>query len=145
MPIVVEDGTGLPTTNAYASENYFDTDTGDRAYVVVVVDTEAALIRGTTSLEAMYGTRWPGTRTHGRDQGLGWPRTGATDVDDNVIADDEIPIEVIEATIELALRELSSPGSPSPDLAQRGTVRHVRAGSVEVENAANAIATPHLP
>ena len=141
MPIVVEDGTGLPDANAYASEDDFDTYTEDRGYAVVVGDTEAALIRGTAALESMYGLRWPGERTHGRDQGLGWPRTGATDIDDNVILDDEIPVEVIEATIELAMRELASPGSTMPDLARGGTVRRVRAGSVEVEYAANAIPT----
>jgi len=141
MPIVVEDGTGLPAANSYASEDDFDTYTEDRAYVVVVGDTEAALIRGTQSLEAMYGTRWPGQRLNGRDQGLGWPRTGAIDANGETIDENEVPIEVIEATAELAMRELATPGSTSPDLARGGTVRRVRAGSVEVEYASNAQAT----
>ena len=75
------------------------------------------------------------------DQGLGWPRSGATDVDEQEIAEDEVPIEVVEATIELAVRELASPGSTTPDLERGGSVLRVKAGSVEVQYGAQAIPT----
>jgi len=141
MSFVLEDGTGLADATSYASEDDFDTYTEDRGYTVTVGDTEAALIRATQILDATYRREFPGSRTNGRAQALEWPRTGATDFNGDDIDEDEVPIEIIEATCELALRELASPGSTMPDLDRGGTVHRVRAGSVEVEYGANASAT----
>lgn len=137
--IVVEDGTGLADANAYASEDAADTYFDDRAdtdWSSSSNDAEAALIRATQALDILYRTRYPGTRMNGRSQGLEWPRADATDVNGYTIAEDEIPIEVIEATCELAKRERTTPGSAMPDLER--AVRMVQAGSVQVEFAANA-------
>lgn len=141
MSIIVEDGTGLPDANSYSSEDQFDEYVEDRNYVVVVGDTESALIRATQSLDAHYGRRYPGTKTFGRDQGLLWPRTGATDVYGDIIDDDEIPIEIIEATCEFALRELSAPGSTTPDLERGGDIHQITAGSVTIVYGNNAKVT----
>ena len=141
MSIVVEDGTGIADANSYASEDDFDNYTDDRGYVVTPGDTEAALIRASRSLDAKYRRRYPGTRLLGRDQGLEWPRQDATDAEGNIIDENEIPEEIIDATCELALRELSSPGSTMPDLERGGAVRRLQAGSVSVEYATSASVT----
>lgn len=138
MSFVLEDGTGLPNATSYASEDDFDTYTEDRGYVVSVGDVEQALVRATQVLDSTYRKQFPGSRTNGRLQALEWPRTGAIDFDQQAIADDEVPIEIIEATCELALRELASPGSTMPDLDRGGTVKSIKAGSVSVEYGANA-------
>jgi len=141
MAFIVEDGTGVAGATSYASEDDFDTYVEDRNYTVTVGDTETALVRATQVLDATYRKRYPGARTNGRDQSLEWPRTGATDDASNTIADDEIPVEIIDATCELALRELASPGSTMPDIDRGGQPRRLRAGSVEIEYGANASAT----
>jgi hypothetical protein len=141
MPFVVEDGSGLPDATSYASTDFFDNYTDDRGYAVGTGDTEQALIRATQVLDATYARRFTGTRTNGREQALEWPRSGATDIAGNAIPDDEIPIEILEATAELALREVTVPGSTMPDLARGGSIRSLRAGSVAIEYGANASST----
>lgn len=139
MTIIVEDGTALPTANSYASETDGDTYTDDRgltAWTDSTGDKEAALIRATASLDMIYRTQYPGIRLNGRLQGLEWPRSDATDFNGNTIAIDEIPQEIIYATIELAIRELAEAGSTMPD--RDRAIRSVKAGSVSVDFAANA-------
>lgn len=137
--IVVEDGTGLADANSYASENTADTYFDDRAdtdWSSSSNDAEAALIRATQALDILYRSKYPGTRVNGRSQGLEWPRQDATDINGYTIAETEVPIEVIEATCELAKRERITPGSAMPDLER--AVKSVKAGSVSVDFAANA-------
>lgn len=140
--IVVEDGTGVADANSYVSEDtadeYFD-DRADTDWSSSSNDAEAALIRASQALDMIYRLRYPGTRANGRDQGLEWPRDNATDINGYTIASDEIPIEVIEATCELAKRERITPGSAMPDLER--AIRSVRAGSVAVEFSSNARAS----
>lgn len=151
MSILVEDGSGLVGANSYASEDDGDNYCEDRALTNwtdnTTGDKEGALIRASAALDAIYRTRYPGVRLKGRDQGLEWPRGATTsststtiipvlDAEGNEIPSDEIPIEVIQATIELAVRELVTPGSAMPDVER--LVKRVKAGSVEVEYAGNA-------
>lgn len=77
---------------------------------------EAALLRSSEWLDGVYRSRWPGRRTEGRSQARDWPRIEAIDADGNAIASDEVPQEVEHATYAAALRELSKPGSLSPDI-----------------------------
>lgn len=133
MTLLVEDGSGVVGANSYATEDDFDTYTEDHGYTVTVGDTEAALVRATTILDGIYRKSYPGTRTNGRTQYLQWPRTLATDAEGEEIADDEIPQEIIDATCEIALRELASPNSVLPDLERGGSIRSVKAGSVAIQ------------
>jgi len=105
-------------------------------------DKEAALIRGSQYIDSKYrkkftSGRWmslfPGTKTGGRGQALEWPRTGATDYDGNPIPDDEVPVEVEYATYEAAIRELSSPGSLSPDYVPSKLVKRQKVDVIERE------------
>lgn len=87
----------------------------------------AALLRATQYIDGYYRTRFPGRKTAGRAQALEWPRINARDIDGNELADDEIPVEVVHATYEAALRELVSPGILAPDQAATlGAVRRQR-------------------
>lgn len=75
----------------------------------------AALIRASRSLDGLYGNRYPGTPTAGRNQSLAWPRTGAEDhCAQEVLPSDTVPIEIEQATYALALVELQTPGASSP-------------------------------
>ena len=84
---------------------------------------EGALRRGTTWLDAVYRSRWPGWRLNARDQSLDWPRSGVTDAEGTSVDNDTIPIEIINATIEAALRELVTPGSLTPDYLAAGQLK----------------------
>jgi len=58
---------------------------------------------------------WDGEMTCGRGlQGLAWPRAGVEDCNGDDIPDDEVPIEVQQATYIAALAELESPGVLAP-------------------------------
>jgi hypothetical protein len=76
---------------------------------------EAALRRAVQWLEGRYRARWPGIRTNGRAQARDWPRLDAVDSEGIPLSTSEIPIEVKNAQIEAALRELVTPGSLLPD------------------------------
>src|SRR5262245_2520149 len=136
MAITLEDGSIVTGANTYATEDMADTYFEDRAstdWDTATGDKEGALIRATASLDAMYRLSYPGYRVAGRDQELEWPRTAAYDYEELLIDEESIPTEIIQATCELALREVLSPGSTQPDLERGGMIRSVRAGSVAVE------------
>ena len=158
MGIVLEDGTGVPTANSYVNANMLEAYCADRAITVPDGDADAALIRGTQYIEGHYRGRWPGSRTKYRGlQGLSWPRFGAYADDgsrmiyrglqqlygayaDNnyainigyFIQPNEIPIELIQAVCEAAIRELLVPGYLQPDLTVTG-IKKQRAGDTEFD------------
>jgi len=78
-------------------------------------EIDAALVVASEWLDAQYRADFMGYKTGGQDQVRDWPRIGAWDVYGYAIADDTIPTAVINATYELALRELQSPGAMSVD------------------------------
>lgn len=93
---------------------------------------EAALLRASVWLDGTYGARFTGTRTDGRDQSRAWPRSGATDGEGLAIASDEVPDEVLQATYEAAMRELTTPGSMSPDYTPAQGVKSETVGPISV-------------
>lgn len=100
---------------------------------------EQAARRATTFIDGAYGRRFIGQRTNGRAQALCWPRIDAWDAEnEEYIASDEVPDEVVTATCEAIARELTKAGSLAPDLKRGGAVKSVKAGSVSVEFAGNA-------
>lgn len=140
MTLVLEDGTGIESANSYATEDDFDEYVDARSITPASGDKEAALIRATTAIDARYGASFPGYRKAGRDQGLLWPRAAAYDSEGWLLPDDEVPKEVVEATIEAAVRELANPGSMMPDLERGGGIQSIRAGSVGITYSQNASA-----
>jgi hypothetical protein len=97
---------------------------------------DGALFRASSSLDAMYGSRFSGYKTGGRSQLRAFPRTDMYDAEGEEIGVDEIPIEVEYATYELAFQELTLPGSTSPVVTPGKTIKKVSVeGAVSVEYA----------
>lgn len=88
---------------------------GNAAWTGVDSAREAALLRASVWLDATYRTRFPGYKTGRRAQVREWPRSDAADVNGEYIPFDEVPAEVLNATFEAALRELTEAGALSPD------------------------------
>ena len=143
MTIIVEDGSGLPDANSYVSMDDAAAYCAARGLTFATSPSapgEAALIRATAAIDAAYRGRFPGYKANGRDQALEWPRGQAYDFEGLLIAGDEVPQEIINATCEAAVREFATAGSMMPDLERGGSVRRLKAGSVEIEYGANASA-----
>lgn len=106
------------------------------------------LLRGSEYIDGAYGARFPGNRTEGRDQSFQWPRKGAEDVEGNEIPEGEVPVEVIRATYEAALREYETPGSLVPDVNPAEREKSVTVGPISVtyaDTAANQAGAPVYP
>lgn len=140
MAIIVEDGTGIGTANAYVSGAACAAYAADRGLQFTAnASGDAAIIRASAWIDGEYRTRYPGVRQKYRLQGLEWPRIGASDRDGYYIATSTVPIEVLNATCEAAVREQSDPGSLSPDLERGGVVQSLTAGSVGIVYGAGAV------
>lgn len=137
MALVVETGTGAADAESYVSVAVFQAYCAARAITPASADVatvEAGLRRATAALDAKYRPRFKGYRTNRRKQALEWPRTNALDDANRVyIGQYEIPVEVINATCEAAVRELASPGAMNPDVKPSAFVKRRKAGSVEIE------------
>jgi hypothetical protein len=119
MALIVEDGTGLSTANAYIDVAFADAYHSLRCnegWQGVVSTKEAAIIKATEYIDRHYDFK--GDRVEPGDanpapaappQALAWPRTGVCHPDGIVIADNAVPVEVQRATAELALVGLSTP------------------------------------
>ena len=144
MTLVVEDGDGLEDANSYVSLADAVDYCASHGLTFTISPTgpaEAALVRATAAIDANYSGSFPGYRKAGRDQALQWPRSAAYDAEGWLIPDDEVPIEVINATIEAAVREFAVPNSMMPDLERGGEIQSIRAGSVGITYASGASAT----
>lgn len=141
MTLVVEDGSGISGAESYVSvadcvtyaENHglaFSDDDETAA--------EAALRRATTYLDNTYRARFPGYRRNFRAQALEWPRTSVLDISGYPVPYDQVPIEIVNATCEAAVRELAAPGGLSPDVTPGGIAKSLKAGSVQIEYAIGA-------
>jgi hypothetical protein len=126
-----------------AGANAYHAARGNAAWTGTEDAKTAALVRGSAYVDSLgrqqlqpsgrWRLLWPGTKTGGRAQALDWPRTGATDYEGNAIGPMDIPIEVEQATYEAALRELTTPGSLTPDYTPSGLVKREKAGPWEEE------------
>lgn len=141
MALVVEDGSGMDDAESYGSVAdcaAYATAHGLTFPSTENAATESALRRATAAIDALYRNRFPGTRTSGRSQALEWPRINATDNEGEIIASDEIPVEIVRACFEAAAREYDEANSMMPDLDRGGAIKRVKAGSVEVDYGGNA-------
>lgn len=113
---------------AYHTARGTTTWTGDDA------DLEAALRRGTLAIEWLYGTKFSGIPTNGRNQSRMWPRIGVVDVNGSSVPSDTIPVEIEQATYEAALRELVSAGSLSQDFTSTsgGSIKSETIGDISI-------------
>lgn len=142
MSLVVEDGTGLSTAQSYVSvadAGTYLAAAGDTTWAAATDPArEAALVRATRALDAMYSARWPGVRILS-SQALDWPRFDAVDADGYDIIG--VPQAVKNACAEAALVELGSAGALSSSLDRGGSVKREKVVGIEVEYAAGAPAS----
>lgn len=119
MSLIVETGTGDPTAESYASvadADLYHVNRGNAAWAAATPGAkEQALRKATDYMQQAYGQRWAGVRATA-SQALDWPRYGE-DANGVYFAGDSIPIDVVRACCELALRALSA--SLSPDVGPR--------------------------
>lgn len=102
-------------------------------------EVEQELLVGSEYIDGVYRARFSGKRAQGRSQDREWPRIDATDAAGNVIAADEVPIEVIHATFEAARRNIENPGSLMPDYSATERVKREQVGPLAVEYATNTV------
>lgn len=138
MALITEDGSGLANAESYVSVSDAAAYAAARGLTFPASPTdkaEQALRRATAWLDGRYRSRFPGQRKNGRDQALEWPRVYACDRDGNEIASDEVPVEIVNATIEAAVREMAAPSSLSPDVTPGKVKKRAKVDTIEVEYA----------
>lgn len=138
MTLTVEDGTGKADADAFVSLadcTAYHAARANAAWASAnAADQEAAIRRATAHLSSGY--TWKGTRAQGRSQALAWPRSGVTDEEGYAIASDAMPVELVQACCEVALRELATPGCSAPDVTMTHRVKSEQVGAIRVEYAA---------
>lgn len=88
-----------------------------------------ALVSGTRAIDAQS---WKGQKTVA-DQPGAFPRIGLFYPDGQAVPFDEVPLQVVTASIELAA--MLNAGQPiSPAAERQATAKRLKAGSVEIEN-----------
>jgi len=109
----------------YGTEAGFEAYCEARAITAPAGDVEPALLRASVWLDGTYRDRFSGYRTQQRLQVREWPRYDAIDAECNGIPATEVPVEIIEATYEAALRELARPSGPRHLRARRFAGSHL--------------------
>lgn len=144
--LIVEDGSIVSDANSYVDYDYvtaYHALRGNSAWAAgTVLDQQYAIIRATQAIDSLYKGKWKGSQTEYGTQELEWPRTGVK-VGTNDVAGDIIPAALKKAVAEAALKELSTPGTLTPDLDRGGEIKRIKADVVEVEymDGANATTT----
>lgn len=133
MAFTVEDGSAVPGANSFVSIADFQTYCADRLIDVTQWsenDTMRCLVLASDFLQAQFGLRFSGVPVS-PSQRLCWPRRNARrnmGADGYawvgiwqfpvayVIPENEVPVEVIEATCELALRVYANTEGLAPDI-----------------------------
>lgn len=144
MALTVEDGTGLADADAFVSVADCDTYCAARGLadwngaVSSPSDTKEAAIRRATAYLSS-GFTWKGLRLNGRAQALAWPRTGAEDDENNTVASDEVPVEIVQACCELAGYEIANPGGLTPAVTLTDRVRRESVGPISTEYASTGM------
>lgn len=134
MALIVEDGTGMPNSESYASvaeaDSYFANRGNDAWADLDTGQKEVALRLATDYMLQNYRQSWKGTRVKGTlDQALDWPRHSVYTDDITVtqryagsrflVPSDIVPKEVKHACIELAWKTTTA--ELAPDL-ERGVI-----------------------
>ena len=106
MAFVVETGAGSASANSYASVADADSYVSDRGIAdwaaLTTTVKQQSLIKATDYLEQTYRDAWKGYRVSST-QALSWPRAQVS-VDTFPVAANIVPVAVVRACIEMALR-----------------------------------------
>lgn len=141
MALVVEDGTGRADADSYATLEAAlarHTALGNAAWAAIASDAlrEQALRRATEYMVGTYRLRWSGVRKS-TTQALDWPRDavplpdspGSYHGDRDYFPSNQVPQEVVNACIDLALKAATS--TLAPDLGR--AVRRRKVGPIDTE------------
>lgn len=135
--------------NAYFTARGNAAWTGDDGAKLAALTVASDYIDGRYRYQLYPGGRWKsmfsGVRTAGYGQDREWPRTGATDGEDNAIPDGTTPTPIEYATYEAALIQLTSPGSLTPVYVSTSQVKREKVGPLEVEYVAASSINPLWP
>lgn len=111
MALIVEDGSGKPDAESYASVAVADlrhSSLGNAAWAALSAgDKEIALRKATEWLGERFSGRWAGKRST-QTQALDWPRSCVC-IDDVAIASNALPAILVRATCDLALKSITTP------------------------------------
>lgn len=109
--LIVEDGSGKPDAESYASvemADLFHSARGAAAWASLSTgDKEVNLRKATDWIGERFGSVWLGRRATA-GQALHWPRAGVC-VDGVLIAANALPVALIRATCEMALKAATTP------------------------------------
>lgn len=150
MTLITEDGTGKVDAESYATVAEADTRLaafGVTAWAGYTTSAKEIRLRlATDYMVNQYRLQWKGYRTNAT-QALDWPRTyvGKPDVTGgygsfpNYYDDDELPVEIVNACIDLAAKATDA-DTLAPDIER--VARREKVGPIEVEYDPNsAVAT----
>jgi hypothetical protein len=149
MPtFVVEDGTVVADATSYCTLAFAD-DYLSVKPAATIADWEA-LTDDEKEAFLMWATRlmdqrvrWRGTLAD-PDSALQWPRNGVYDRNGNLIPNDEVPLQVQQATVEIAFHLLNENVDPSaPGSAAAGGIKSQKLGPLEIVYQDNAVFTPN--
>lgn len=134
MALVVEDGTGKSDAESYSSvadaDSYHANHSGSTDWSGATTETkERALRLATQWIDTTYHDRWDSLRW-GDTQRLAWPRSGVV-IDGIPYDPDELPRALLEATAELALKNVQG-DTLFADMADEGVLssQSVRVGPI---------------
>jgi len=133
MTLIVEDGTGRADANGFVSlvDLKARADLLGKSYGADDALIEAAIVRATAVISE--GFAWQGLRRHGRSQALSWPRTSVQDREGLSVPFDSLPIELVYATVVLAVEEIATPGKMTPEFLASERVKREQFGDVSFE------------
>lgn len=114
---IPEDGTGLADANSYVALAFADQYFLDRAvttWIGVDAVKQSALVRATDYVEGRFGDKFIGCK-FSETQALFFPLNGGmTDPTSGDPIPDPIPVKLLKAICEYALRALTAPLAPDP-------------------------------
>ena len=147
MAFTVEDGTGVEGANAYITIAWADAyhaDRGNAAWSGADTVKQQAIVRATDYIETRWAGRFKGVQEHLDPlQPLQWPRLNVRDINGLPVLG--IPVNLMRATAEYALRALTAQLLPDPDLAQGAIIaERKKIGPIETETRRAEVATPIL-
>ena len=134
MALVVEDGTGKSTAEAYdstANAALYLLEVGSTVFDALAAGPqEEAARRATRYMEREWRTEWKGNKTL-ETQALAWPRYNVVDEDGFVVDSDSVPLAVREAFAEACEMAAVSGADLEPDVAP--PLQSVKIDVLEVE------------
>jgi hypothetical protein len=119
MALIIEDGSVVDGAQSYAAASDLVTYASlrDEDLTAVEAEQEALLVK---AMDALQGRCWKGDRVS-YDQDLAWPRYGVYR-DNQLLPSDEIPDELTDGQMALAMAAIDSDLTPTFDANAKGPI-----------------------